>query len=182
MWRIVYKKKVVIVTFILTLSFIHCVFGLWSPAFSVTISKSEDILLEKVRSNNEGKPDLVIEDIFLWSSNVPNEYLFKYSLQNIGNVPIYSFDLEVYIKIQWLLLGRIPLFSIVSDTQIGNLESLLPGETVNHSFASCDRLPKFGTYRFSLTVNPNKIIDESDYDNNKYSEDWSVFFGQWKQL
>ena len=131
---------------------------------------------------SEEKPDFVIDDIFLWPSNTPDEYLFKYSLQNIGNAPIYSFELEVYIKIQWLLLGRIPLFSIVSDTQIGNLGSLLPGETVNHSFASCNRLPKFGSYRFSLTVNPHETIDESDYDNNKYSEDWKVFLGQWKEI
>ena len=131
---------------------------------------------------SEEKPDFIIDDIFLWPSDYPYEYHFEYSLRNIGDSPIYSFEFETYIKIQWMLLGRIPLFPIVSRMQIGNLGGLLPGENVNLSFASCDRLPKFGSYRFSLTVNPNLKIEESDYDNNKYSENWNVFFGQWKEI
>ena len=131
---------------------------------------------------DEGKPDFIIDDIFLWPSNQPYEYHFEYSLTNIGDSPIYSFELEVFIKIQWLLLGRIPLFTIDSYTQTGNLGSLLLGETVNHTFFSCESLPKFGSYRFSLKVNPNLKIEESNYDNNKYSEDWKVFLGQWKEI
>jgi len=131
---------------------------------------------------SEGKPDFVIEDIFLWPSNTPYEYHFEYSLTNIGDSPIYYFDLELYVKIQWMLFGKIPLFSIVSNVQTVHLGGLLPGWETNLSFASCDRLPKFGSYRFSLTVNPNLKIEESDYDNNKYSEDWKVFFGQWKEI
>jgi hypothetical protein len=182
MWRIVYKKKAVIVTFILTLSFIHCIFGLCSPAFSATITKSENILSEKSSLGNDDKPDLVIEDIFLWSSNEPGKYEFDYSLQNIGSIPIYFFDLVIHHKIQWLLFGRIPLFTIDAHTQTGNLEVLIPGKPFNNTFISCDSLPKFGSYRFTLTVNPNKTIDESDYSNNKYSEDWTAFLGQWKPL
>lgn len=182
MWRNVYKKKVVIVTFILALSFIHCIFGLWSPAFSATIPKSEDILSEKAKNSNEGKPDLVIDDIFLWPSNQPYEYHFEYRLKNIGDAPIYNFQLKTTIQIRWLLLGSIPLFSIYLTTHNGLVGRLLSNETISIPFISCDALPKFGSYRFSLTVNPNKIIDESDYDNNKYSEDWSVFFGEWNPL
>ena len=132
---------------------------------------------------SEGKPDFVIDDIFLWPSNFPYEYHFEYSLTNIGDSPIYSFELEVFIKIQWLLLGRIPLLSIASYTEshyiLGVIKS---GGMINLSFASCDILPKFGSYRFSLTVNPHETIDESDYDNNKYSEDWKVFLWNWKEI
>jgi subtilase family serine protease len=131
---------------------------------------------------SEGKPDLVIDDIFLWPSNFPNEYQFEYSLKNIGDSPLYDFELETYVKIQWMLFGKIPIFSIASNLHSGYLGRLLPGETVNITFASCGRLPKFGTYRFSLTVNPSLNIEESNYDNNKYSENWKVFFGKWKHI
>lgn len=131
---------------------------------------------------SEDKPDLVINDIFLWPSDFPNEYEFKYSLKNIGDTPIYKFEFEAYIKIQWMLFGKIPIFTIASHLQSGYLGRLLSDETVNISFASCERLPKFGVYRFSLIVNPNLKIEESNYDNNKYAENWKVFFGQWKQI
>ncbi|MCU0849730.1 MAG: hypothetical protein MUC80_00455 [Candidatus Thermoplasmatota archaeon] len=182
MWRNVHKAKLIVITFVFTLILSQFVFGLWNPTLSATITKSENILTEKSSLSNDDKPDLVIEDIFLWSSNEPDKYVFKYSLRNIGTIPIYSFELVINHKIQWLLFGRIPLFTIDAHTQTGNLGSLLPGETFNHTFISCDSLPKFGSYRFTLTVNPNKTIDESDYSNNKYSEDWTTFLGQWKPL
>ena len=131
---------------------------------------------------SEGKPDFVIEDIFLWPSNFPDEYHFEYRLKNIGDAPIYNFRQITTIQIRWLVLGSIPLFTIYSKKIDVGIGALLPGDIVNIGFVSCDSLPKFGSYRFYLTVNPNEIIDESNYDNNKYSEDWKVFFGQWKEI
>ena len=134
-------------------------------------------------SNIEGKPDLVIEDIFLWPSDYPFTYHFECSVKNIGNSTNEWNNVEINVKIKWMFLSYIPLLSITAYTEshyiLGVIES---GRMINLSFASCDCLPKFGTYRFYLTVNPHKIIEESDYDNNKYSEDWKVFFGQWKQI
>jgi hypothetical protein len=133
---------------------------------------------------SEEKPDLIIEDIFLWPSSFPNEYHFEYSVKNIGDTatPYYWSAVEISVKIYWLALGTIPLLRITSYTHTDYLDTIRPGETINLSFASCDRLPKFGSYRFSLKVNPNLKIEESDYDNNKYSEDWKVFLGQWKEI
>jgi len=157
-------------------------YALTYPASSLKPDVSGNVSSDIVSCNNDGKPDLVIEDIFLWPSNFPYEYHFEYGLKNIGDSPIYSFILEMQIKIRWMLLGKIPLFAIKSWTQSGSIGRLLPGETINISFVSCDSLPKFGTYRFYLTINPRRLINESDYNNNKYSEDWFVFFGQWKPL
>jgi len=132
---------------------------------------------------SEGKPDLVIEDIFLWPSAYPYEYHFECSIKNIGNSTNEWNNLEINVKIKWMFLGSIPLLSIASYTEshyiLGVIKS---GGMINLSFASCDILPKFGSYRFSLTVNPHETIDESDYDNNKYSEDWKVFLWNWKEI
>lgn len=182
MWRIIYKKRAIIVTFILTLSFIHCIFGLCSPSFSATTPKSENILSEKSGCSNEGMPDFVIEDIFLWPSNTPDEYNFEYSLRNIGDSAIYHFDIEINVKIIWIIFGKIPILTISSSTDTIHIDALIPEKKINLTLASCEKLPKFGSYRFSLKVNPNLKIDESNYDNNKYSEDWKVFFGQWKEI
>jgi hypothetical protein len=135
-------------------------------------------------SNNEGKPDLVIEDIFLWSDDIPWERHFECNVKNIGdaNTPWYWSEVEVSVKVYWLLFGKIPILPILSDSTTIYVDVILPGETINLIFASCDALPKFGSYRIYLTVNPHKIIEESNYDNNKYSEDWKVFFGQWRQI
>jgi len=133
---------------------------------------------------SEEKPDLIIENIFLWPSNTPYEYHFEYSLRNIGDVatPYYWSEIEISVKIYWLVFQTIPLLRIKSYTSTDYLDTIRPGETINITFVSCDALPKFGSYRFSLTVNPSKIIEESDYDNNKCSEDWKVFLGQWKEI
>jgi len=132
---------------------------------------------------SEEKPDFVIEDIFLWPSNTPDEYHFECSVKNIGNSTNEWNNLEINVKIKWMFLGSIPLLSIASYTESHFIQGVIKsGETINLSFASCDRLPIFGSYRFYLTVNPNKTIDESDYDNNKCSEAWKVFFGQWKEI
>ncbi len=131
---------------------------------------------------SEELPDLVIEDIFLWPSDFPNEYHFEYRLRNIGDAPIYNFQLKTTIQIRWLLLGSIPLFSIYLTTHNGLVGRLLSNETISIPFISCDALPKFGSYRFTLTVNPTETIDESNYDNNKYSEDWKVFLRDWEEI
>lgn len=105
-------------------------------------------------------------------------------MKNIGDAatPWYWSEVEVSVKVYWLLFRAIPLLPIFSHSHTVSLAVILPGQIVNLSCGSCGSLPKFGTYRFYLTVNPHKIIEESNYDNNKYSEDWKVFFGQWKPL
>ncbi len=131
---------------------------------------------------SEGKPDLVIDDIIYWPCEFPGEYKFKYSLKNIGDTPIYNFDYETYFKIQWMLFGKIPLFTIRAHLESGYLSRLLPGDIANIDFVTCAGLPRFGVYRFSLIINPNLTIEESNYDNNKFVENWMVFFGEWTNI
>ena len=132
---------------------------------------------------SEELPDLVINDIFLWPSDTPHEYHFECSIINQGNPTNEWNDIEINVKIKWMFLGKIPLLTIASNTGSNHLQGIIgTGERINLSFASCDRLPKFGSYRFILEVNPNETVDESNYDNNKYSEDWKVFLRDWKEI
>lgn len=132
---------------------------------------------------SEGKPDFVIENIFLWPDNQPPTYHFECSVRNIGNASELRNDFELYVRIKFLLFGKIPLFTIDSDTHSAHMEGIiLPNRTITFGVASCDKLPIFGSYRFSLVFNPNFKVEESNYDNNKYSEDWKVFLWDWKEI
>ncbi len=131
----------------------------------------------------EGKPDFVIEDIFLWPDNQPPTYHFECSVRNIGNTSNNWNNFELYVRIKFLLFGKIPLFTIDSDTSSAYMEgTILPNKTIKFGVASCEKLPKLGSYRFSLVFNPNLKVEESNYNNNKYSEDWRVFLWDWKEI
>lgn len=180
MWRKILGRQIITLIFI----FILCSgpYSLINAASSLKPNVSGKFSSEIASCSNDQKPDLVIEDIFLWPSNFPYEYHFEYSVKNIGDSPIYSFLLKTYIQIRWMIFGSIPLFFIYSKNRFDSIGGLRPGDIIDIPFASCDSLPKFGSFRFSLTINPDKTIDESNFDNNKLSEDWFVFFGQWKPM
>ena len=132
---------------------------------------------------NEEKPDLVIENIFRWPNDTPFEYEFKCTIKNIGDDPIWQGDYWINVRVYWMLFGHIPLIRIKSHTVKAHIGGLIFGnKTCNLTVQSCETLPKFGTYRIFLEINPTLIIDESNYDNNKYSEDWKVFLWDWKEI
>ena len=132
---------------------------------------------------SEELPDFVIDDIFLWPDNQPPTYHFECSVRNIGNASKLRNDFELYVRIKFLLFGKIPLFTIDSDTHSAHMEGIiLPNRTITFGVASCDKLPIFGSYRFSLVFNPYYKVEESNYNNNKYSEDWRVFLWSWKEI
>ena len=182
MRRNVHKNILIILTVILISGLIHNFSGLFNTTVAATVNKSENISEEKINYNTIDMPDFIIEDIFLWPDNEPSKYNFEYSLKNIGDSAIYHFDIEINVKIVWSLFGKIPILTIFASTDIVHIDALLPERNVNITMASCEKLPKFGSYRFTLEVNPNLKIEEKDYDNNKCTEVWSVFFGNWKPL
>ena len=177
----VFKKGLMLVIVVLFLS--------TSAVPVVNSTSTERYVLNKetsnpTTSNTEELPDLVIEDIFLWPSDYPFTYHFECRVKNIGDAatPYHWSEVEISVRIYWLLFGKIPILPIFSSSHTYSIDVIQPGATRNLGVASCDSLPKFGSYRFYLTVNPHKTIEESDYDNNKYSEDWKVFLGLWKPI
>ena len=49
------------------------------------------------------------------------EYNFEYTLKNIGDSPLYNFEFETYIKIQWLLFGKCSADILVVFFQVNQL-------------------------------------------------------------
>ena len=110
-------------------------------------------------SASEGKPDLIIEDIFL-DGKMLWENSFYCTVRNIGNSPVSSFaNYEIKVEVYWLLFRCIPLIQVKSyiDSNSGWSGSLFSDKTISFSFLSDSDLPHFGYYRILLTINPNNF-------------------------
>lgn len=122
---------------------------------------------------NPGEPpDLIIENIFLKGYHEWFASYFCFTVRNIGGSLIYDKDVEIYVRVYWLLFGRIPLIPV----RLFNLErdiggSLFGGTKLNLYLMDDDDMPLWGYYRIFLTINPNRLIYESNFDNNLYYRD-----------
>jgi len=141
-----------------------------------------------VTANNE-KPDLIIEDIFLVEDHEPLSESLHCTVRNIGNTPVPSgVDYEVDVRIYLLLFRIIPVIPIKSYTRHIIIHGSLFGEDtvdiyIEPFYEHMWEIPIiWGAYRFCLTVNPNKLIDESNFDNNKYGENWFRTIMYWYPL
>jgi len=137
---------------------------------------------EQVADIGKGKPDLIIEKIVIEPGDIPFTQDLYCRVKNIGDAIAYK---TIWIKsdiYRCILLGKIPINFIGTETGGGNFVSgLRPGETINIPFAHSEDLPKFGFFKFSCEVNPDKTIDESIISNNFYSENLFVFLGSWSK-
>lgn len=127
---------------------------------------------------NDGKPDLIIEDIILKSGHEPFSSFLYCSIKNIGDSPTPRNSVyEVYVRCYWLLFGFIPLVNIKSETKGGQYSGSIFGEdTYDLYIEPSDTNFIWGAYGFYLVVNPNRKIDESNYLNNMYNENWFYNF------
>ncbi|PNX51645.1 MAG: hypothetical protein BV456_02375 [Thermoplasmata archaeon M8B2D] len=120
--------------------------------------------------NVDHEPDLIIEDIFIDYTKTGG-YLST-QVKDIGNPwDEVSSDIEIHVKIYRFLFG-IPLIPVRSYT------------VWTYITYTKDIEPRFqvvlkGLYRICLTVNPNRLIEESNFDNNKYYEDFQRSYGNW---
>ena len=124
---------------------------------------------------NEEKPDLIIDDIFLYYRE-PTRGSFRCTIKNIGNSPIPGHtSVELDVKVYRLLFRiiPIPIKSYISQEDI--YRTLIGETTVNTTFLPGSDLPIFGFFRIVVTINPNRIIDESTFDNNMYYVDCWLF-------
>jgi len=120
--------------------------------------------------NVDHEHDLIIDDIFIHYSKTGTYLATK--VKDIGNAwDEISSDIGVHVKIYRCLFGipLIPVRSYTIWTWIDAITIIEPPVPVIWE----------GFYRFCLTVNPNRLIEESDYYNNCYREDWYNYFFDW---
>lgn len=108
---------------------------------------------------NEEKPDLIIEDIVIGPGDTPYEQELSCRVKNIGNASTPSDKfIDITVTVRWKTFGLLPLIPIREFTGSIGGSSLAPGETIDIGFAGTDRLPMFGFYQFSCTVNPEPAL------------------------
>ncbi len=139
---------------------------------------AEDIEIQNIINN--GLPDLIIEDIFIRFGSMIGDQIFDCTIKNIGDAKTEKNIIETHTTVRYKLFGILPLSIVFSETTLHGVGlGLYPGESATLSIVDDYELPKFGTYSFSCTVNPNKKIGEYTYSNNRYSEGFHVLFGYW---
>ncbi|MBE3137474.1 MAG: hypothetical protein IMZ43_08835 [Thermoplasmata archaeon] len=132
---------------------------------------------------SEGKPDLIIIGLGTIQADdfIHNEVYCV--VKNIGNGSTNYLDLKVHIK--RVLFGVFLINKTLRSFYMNSWssDSLLPNETTGARFAMDYQLPQgwFRTYRIYCWVNPDKRIEETDYNNNFYTQDVFVLFGDWEK-
>jgi hypothetical protein len=116
-------------------------------------------------------PDLIIEDLLIFPGDFPDEEEFDVQIKNIGNASTPNDkNLDVSISVRWKIFGLLPLISVRKFTCGTGGFNLAPNESIILPFATTYRMPLLGFYTFYCKVNPKHIIDESNYQNNMYTE------------
>ncbi len=147
----------------------------------IVISICAVVLLVMGSSNtvvaNEEMPDLIIEDLLILPGSHPHQEEFSCLVKNVGDASTSSNkNLDITVTMRWKTFGLLPLIPIRKFTG-GIIGSLAPNETIDISFATTNRMPLFGFYTFYCVVNPEHIIEESNYQNNVYTETVLLLLG-----
>ena len=145
-------------------------------------SASAFFIMEREFGNNietqiseSGKPDLTIQGIGYGSwGDAGQQHVVSTTIINIGNGnAIGEIDVKYIIK---HLFSLIPVQSNMVDAYNFGLP---PDHTSFYILEDVINLPRFGFFRVTCEVNPNRLIEESNYDNNNASQNFLVLFGYW---
>jgi hypothetical protein len=131
---------------------------------------------------SEGKPDLIITGLGTTPTNTPPHNWVYCVVKNIGSGTAYD-DIEVKVGIKRVLFGMFLINKTLRSFFASGWSSsgLPPNNTTSSKFAMDDQLPSWGFFRIYCQVNPDKRIDEENYDNNFYVQDVFVTFGNWEK-
>lgn len=133
------------------------------------------VTFERQTPLNSGKPDLAMDSIgFVPIGDAQVDWVVDCSIINIGNGTAYG-DINLAYTIR-RLFSFIP---VQSDTLYSSQSGLPPGQWTDFALSSNKVLPKFGFFRVTCEVNPDRTINESNYDNNKGAQNFLVLFGYW---
>ena len=133
---------------------------------------------------SEGKPDLIIIGLGTIQADdfIDNEVYCV--VKNIGSETANGF-IDVKVEIKRVLFGVFLINKTLRHFFVSCLESggLPPNNTTHIDFTMDYRLPQclFRIYRIYCWVNPDKRIEETDYNNNFYTQDVFVFFSDWEK-
>lgn len=134
-------------------------------------------------SAGEGKPDLTIDEINVYVCTGGGRYYswereyIRCNYSNIGENKVTDKDLiQFQIVIEKLWLNKNLKRVITNVTTHGYFinNGLEPGQTLFETLTSHFILALPGFFRFKCIINPNSLVNESNYDNN-YCE--KIFFG-----
>jgi len=89
---------------------------------------------------SEGKPDLIIEDMVIYSAHNPLEENFNCLVKNIGNTstPYYK-SIDIAVTLRWKILNILPFIKIRGFTGGSTSSGLEPGESNAITFAGKSR-------------------------------------------
>jgi hypothetical protein len=125
---------------------------------------------------SEGKPDLIVLNMGFAPHDDHGPVVACATIKNIGDLKVVGY---LYLKYTFTRLIYKTITNIDTTWMSGGLK---PGEEVYWSLIYESELPKFGFFEFKCTVNPDRIIEESNYDNNELSQKYLAFFGQWREI
>ena len=162
------------------LALVLIVFICVTPVIAMPILRQipqEDI----AQTSNEELPDLVIEQFVVSHHGDYPHYpgSIEAVIKNVGNVSTEFTEFSV-----WYWIGRLISLGQVGPSGTNGLmyTTLRPGDWAGVPLISERDTPKFGIFIIKAVVNPERTIQESNYDNNKYWHLAKVFFGRWTIL
>ncbi|MBE3141332.1 MAG: hypothetical protein IMZ53_12230 [Thermoplasmata archaeon] len=133
---------------------------------------------------SDGKPDLIIEGLGTIQADDFIHNKVYCVVKNIGSENANNFiDVKVHIK---RVIFGVFLINKTLDSFFANRwdsGGLPPNSTTGVNFTKDYQLPQgwFRIYRIYCQVNPDKRIEETDYNNNFYTQDVLVFFSDWEK-
>ncbi|UCD14577.1 MAG: hypothetical protein JSW60_03935 [Thermoplasmatales archaeon] len=134
-------------------------------------------------SRDNELPDLVVTDIYPYTHCIPVATNMACWIKNKGDSTAVG-SIDVGLIVWRMVFGIIPI-KVYEDIESETTNGLNPGGKVQFQF---NYLPSKGLriYRFDCYVNVYNRTEESNYDNNHYSETHfvldpeSAMFGWWR--
>jgi hypothetical protein len=119
---------------------------------------------------SEGKPDLIVDGIGRVKEPEINVYSIVVNIKNIGNETATGTFYVHWENRRLLFFGRI----VRSGTLTASISEMNPGDVYQYNFGTeGHHIPFLGFFiELNCTVNPEKTIEESNYDNNYFTNRW----------
>jgi hypothetical protein len=147
------------------------------PSVSAFVNVANEYRTQ-ISDTSMDKPDLTITDIRYGPYGDTGQiWVISTAVYNIGNATAKG---EIYIT---YTIRRLPSFFPVRADTVGGYEpGLIPGSGLFYLLEDASNLPKFGFFRVICEVNPDHIIEETNYENNRVTQNFLVLFGFWLPL
>jgi hypothetical protein len=134
------------------------------------------VLAVKPMPVREGSPDLIFESTGFKKNYGPHGFeIIGYAIVRNNGTEFAEgrVDLEYSIK-------RLAFHSVVANgTLLVSSVGLNPGESIFVELTHVKYLPKFGLFTLTCNVNPDRMVNESNYGNNEVKKLCFAFFRIW---